>query len=299
MIVTKHATPVLKETIILALAVFGAACQPGPNEPIASPAPTPSPTATVSGSPTATPVGAALGTREPEQYRATLLFTAEASNRPQTLALPIDISRNGSDRRYAVNLPAVGQLIFLDRNDKRYLIIPARHQFAELRPDLVGFDFRLLTPGQIALKLQSLRGVERVGEEEFNGRTITKFRHTGLTRTGTTVGDVTTQSFIYIDQETGLPLRAETFGLATGQVQGSNQGRVAMELKDLRTNVDPAIFDVPAGLRKLTDEEIKKQFNALAAIFQVILSSLNPQSATESTPAPVTPTPAVTVPPAS
>ena len=291
--VTKNTIRILKGATLISLVMIGAACQPGPNDPLTSATPTPSPTP----SPTATPIGTALGAHEPEQYRATLLFTAEASGRPQTLALPIDVSRNGSDRRYVVNLPAIGQLIFLDRADKRYLIIPGRRQYAELTPDLLGFEFRLLTPGQIALHLQRLRDVERVGEEELNGRKVIKYRHTGLTKTGTTAGNVTTNSFIYVDQETGLPLRAESFGQATGQVHGSDQGRIVMELKDLSTNVDPGIFEVPAGLRKLTPEEIKQQLNALATIFQVVLSSLNAPAAGDAPSGAVTPRPTVTVPP--
>ncbi len=121
---------------------------------------------------------AGIETREPERYRATVMFSAEAQGKPQALALPIEVARDGDNRLYAFNnVPLIGRVAFLDRADKRYLILPARKQYAELSAQTVGFDVRSLTPGQMVAQLQKQRGLERVGEEQRDGRTVIKYRY--------------------------------------------------------------------------------------------------------------------------
>jgi len=250
-----------------------------------------SPTLPPSVSPTIAAPAVSIETREPEQYRGTLVFTAELSGKPQTLVLPIEIARNGENHRYAFELPAGGQVILLDRADKRYLVMPVRKQYAELTPDTIGFDVRSLTLGQMVTQLQKQRNVERVGEEQLDGRTVVKYRHSAITKTGTQAGDVVTQSFVYVDKETGLPLRAEGIGQATGTVQGANSGRIIAEMRDLQLSAPAPLFEVPTKMTKLTPEQVKQQMSALAALFQVLISSLNVQ-ATGGNPSPaVSPSP--------
>jgi hypothetical protein len=88
--------------------------------------------------------------------------------------------------------------------------MPDQRQYGELTADSVGFNVqRTLTPGQIVARLQATPGVERVGEEQRNGRNVTKYRYAGRAATGTAAGQAQGESFIFIDNETGLPLYAE------------------------------------------------------------------------------------------
>src|SRR5918995_1218907 len=123
-----------------------------------------------------------------EKSRSTLgaaLVVVAAASAGQTQAAgktEIKVARNGSDRRYSIDtrIPGVGEIIFLDKADKRYLILPARKQYAELTADLTGFDVgRAMTPGQLVAYVSRQQGVELVGEETLNNRPATKYRLAG------------------------------------------------------------------------------------------------------------------------
>ncbi|HEV2800705.1 MAG TPA: hypothetical protein VGW12_09420 [Pyrinomonadaceae bacterium] len=226
---------------------------------------------------TPSPVSAAsIETREPEEYKATLVFTGTAEGQTKGIQLPIEVARSGDNRRYAFNnVPVLGQVIFLDRADKRYLIMPGRKQYAEITPELIGFDVRSLTPGQMVVVLQNQRGVERVGEEQRDGRTVVKYRHAATAKTASAAGDVATESFIYVDKETGLPLHADLTGQATGNVQGVSRASLVADMRDIQTTVDPALFELPTGLTKLSEQEIKQQVSQIASFLQLALGMMN------------------------
>ena len=267
----------LGATLLLALAIAGAACQAGPATNANLGAANTNDVNANTAATTPPPVSAAsIETREPEQYKATLVFTATAEGQSKALQLPIDVARSGDNRRYAFNnIPVLGQVIFLDRADKRYLILPARKQYAEITPELIGFDMRSLTPGQMVAVLQKQQGVERIGEEQRDGRAVVKYRHAATTKTASAAGDVVTESFIYVDKETGLPLHADLTGQSTGNVQGVKRASLVADMRDIQTTVDATLFDLPTGLTKLTEEEIKQQVSAIGQFLQFALSAIN------------------------
>ena len=241
----------------------------------------------------ATTAAATLAAREPARYRATLAFTVEAEGKQPQALPPMQVARDGDNRRYAINLPAIGEVIFLDRADKRYLIMTQRKQYVELNQQTTGFDVRSLTPGQMVARLQQQPGVQLVGDDQLNGRGVVKYRYSATAKTTTQAGEVHTDNFIYVDKDTGLPLRVEGYGQSTGNVKGVNSGRVVAEMKDISTDVDPTLFDLPTGYAQITQEQIRQQMTALAAIFQAVMSSINTQ-ANANAPAPTTASPAAT-----
>ena len=169
--------------------------------------------------------GAVIEAKEPDKYSANVVVSGAATGQQGAAgSATIRVARNGSDRRYSLDtrLPGVGELIFLDKADKRYLIIPAQKKYAELTAETTGgFDVgRSLTPGQLVAYLERQQGVERVGDETLNGRPAVKYRAAGRAQTQTTAGQVQGETFFYVDKETGLPLRIEGFGQAQGNVQG-------------------------------------------------------------------------------
>lgn len=235
-----------------------------------------------------------IATREPERYRGVLVFSAETEGGQKTVGIPTlsaEVARNGADRRVSFKLPDGSDLIYLEQGDKHIVIAPARKQYAELTPEATGFQLqKLMTPGQLVSHLEKLKGVERVGEETMNGRTADKYRYATTTNTSTSAGQVTSEAFVYVDKETGLPLRAELFTEASGNIQGVKGARIVAEMRDISTTVDDSLFQVPEGLNKVPPEQVRQQIdaftNTVAALVKALLTNMNaPAASTIPSPA--------------
>jgi hypothetical protein len=265
----------------LALALTVAACQPGATNTNTTNVNTSNTNATNTSSVTnandSTASPTAFETREPNEYTATLVVTTAATDKGQALNLPnMQITRSGDNRRYTVsNLPSIGDVVFLDRADKRYLILPARKQYVELGADTTGFDVRSLTPAQMVDRLKSQPGVERVGDDTVNGRSVVKYHYASASHTTTMAGDVAGDTYIYVDKDTGLPIKFEGAAHSTGNVAGASQGRLIAELRDLKTTADATAFDLPQGYTQITKEQMKQYMQTVATVFQFIMQGMN------------------------
>ena len=236
---------------------------------------------------------AALSAREPEKYRAVLVFSAETEGGQKTIGIPTlsaEVARNGADRRVSFKLPDGSDLIYLEQGDKHIVIAPARKQYAELTPEATGFQLqKLMTPGQVVSYLERLKGVERVGDDTMNGRPADKYRYATTTNTSTSAGEVKSEAFFYVDKETGLPLRAELFSQASGDVRGVKGARIVAEMRDISTAVDDSLFQVPEGLNKVPPEQVRQQIdsftNTVAALVKALVANMNTAAATSASPA--------------
>src|SRR5215218_1552156 len=221
--------------------------------------------------------------REPESYRATIVFTAETEGGDKTIGIPTlsaEVAKNGNDRRLSFKLPDGSDLVYLERAGVQYGIAPARKQYAELTPEATGFQLqKLMTPGQLVAYLDRLKGLEFVGEEQHQGRTALKYRYARTAQTQTSAGEVKTESFVFVDKDTGLPLRAELFSEATGNVQGVKGATVVAEMRNIQTNVDPSLFEIPTGMNKVPEAQVRAQVNAVtntvAAVLRTLLTNMN------------------------
>ncbi|HEX6731718.1 MAG TPA: hypothetical protein VF074_16960, partial [Pyrinomonadaceae bacterium] len=66
-----------------------------------------------------------IAAREPETYKATIVFTAQTEGGDKAIGIPTisaDVARNGEDRRVSFKLPDGSDLIYLDRAGKPYAI---------------------------------------------------------------------------------------------------------------------------------------------------------------------------------
>jgi hypothetical protein len=224
-----------------------------------------------------------LAAKEPDRYRATLVLSAETEGGEKTLGIPTlsaEVAKDGSNRRLAFKLPDGSDLIYIENNGVHYAVAPARKQYAELTPEATGFQLhRLMTPGQLVGYLDRLQGIQLVGEENLNGRTAIKYRYARSDQTQTSAGEVKTESFVFIDKDTGLPLRAELFGEASGNVQGAKGATVVAEMRDISTDVDPSLFEVPEGMNKVSEQQVRQQVNAIsntiAAVLRTLLTNMN------------------------
>jgi hypothetical protein len=224
-----------------------------------------------------------FATKEPDTYKATIVFTAETEGGDKALGIPTlsaEVARSGADRRLSFKLPDGSDLIYLEKGGVQYGIAPARKQYAELTPEATGFQLhRLMTPGQLVSYLDRLKGIEFVGEEPLVGRTALKYRYARTAQTQTSAGEVKTESFIFVDKDTGLPLRAELFGEASGNVQGVKGATIVAEMRDIQTTVDPSLFEIPAGMNKVPEAQVRAQVNAVTntilAVLRTLMSNMN------------------------
>src|ERR1051325_7548869 len=230
-----------------------------------------------------TNTGQTIEAKEPDKYSATVSITASTSGQQRAAGqAEIKVARNGADRRYSVDtkVPTVGEIIYLEKGDKHYVILPARKQYAELNQEMTGVNMaavRAMTPAQIVAYVSRQQGVEFVGDETLNNRPVKKYRAAGKAQTQSSAGQVQGESFIYVDKETGLPLRVEGFSAATGNVQGVSGGNLIAEMRDLKTDVDPTQFELPQDYKQITPEEVKQQMAQLTQLLQQVMAFVNQQ----------------------
>ena len=248
--------------------------------------------------------GPIINTREPEKYSATLVFTLETEGGDKAMGIPplsVQVARSGADRRVEFKLPDGSPLIYLDHASKNYVIAPSRKQYAELSQEATGFQLhKMLTPGQLVEALKNKRGVEPAGEGLIDGRAAEKYRYSASTNTNTKAGEVKAEAFIYVDKETGLPLRAEMLAESSGDVKGVKAARIVAEMKDIKTEIAPTLFEVPTGYAQVAPEKIRQQINALtdavAAILKALISNSGAQSGASPSPSSAPSSPAPTKP---
>jgi len=143
--------------------------------------------------------------------------------------------------------------------------------------------------------LKNRKGVEPAGEGLIEGRAADKYRYNASTNTNTRAGEVKAEAFVYVDKETGLPLRAEMLAESSGDVKGVKAARIVAEMKDIKTDIAPTLFEVPAGYAQVAPEKIRQQIdaltNAVAAIIKAMISSQSGQTAASPSPLSSSPTP--------
>ncbi|MBA2736951.1 MAG: hypothetical protein H0U50_09230 [Pyrinomonadaceae bacterium] len=235
-------------------------------------------------------VSSAIETKEPEQYEAKVLLKLEAVGDQQKTTLPTisaNVARNGAERRMELTLPTGEKVIYLDKAGTNYAILPNRKQYAELNQETLGFDVRrMLLPEQIVQQVKDMKGVQLVGEEQMNGRTVTKYRYGSVANTQTQAGQVETESFLIVDKETGLPLRSETVlqSQSGGNVQGFKGMRVVTEMSDIKTTVDPAVFAPPTDFQKVEAEQVRSQANLIFSVVGQLIGQMMNQAKPASSP---------------
>jgi len=233
-----------------------------------------------------------LDTAEPEKYSATLVFTLQTSGGDKAMGIPplsVQVARNAADRRVEFKLPDGTPLVYLDHDNRHYVIVPSKKQYAELSKEATGAQLqKLMTPGQIVADLKNKTGVEKVGEEQVNGRTAEKYRYAKSTDTKTKAGEVTAEAFIFIDKETRLPLRTEVNAESSGEVKGVNAARLVAEMRDIKTDVDATQFEIPAGYSQVAPEKIRQQIDALtsavASILRTIMANMQVEAGASPSP---------------
>lgn len=228
---------------------------------------------------------------EPDSYQGLISLTLEAVGEQTNASMPplqAVVARSGNDRALQFALPSNEKIIYLEKGDMNYVVLPSRKQYAELTQEALGFEVRrLMMPEQIVQQLKSVQGVQFAGEETVNGRVVQKYVYGATAETGTQAGTVTTESYFLIDKETSLPVRSTISSQSTsgGSVQGMKGVRLVTEMKDLKTDADATMFEVPAGYAKIDPEQVKAQANLLFNAAAAVVGQLINQAKTEPSPA--------------
>jgi len=197
-----------------------------------------------------------FSTKEPERYQATRIITTveyrngSADSAPETVIAKMLIARDGEKRREEYN-SAEATTVFLDIPMGRFVLLPSKKLYADL--SLTSSDLDSLDPQsdvysefsleRLLNETRALARYEKVGAETLDGRSTTKYRVTTADPTnGPEDGSVT---LIWIDESFGMPIRSET--ISPG---GDHSTKLTVELRDLKREVDPRLFDLPEGYRK-------------------------------------------------
>ncbi len=233
--------------------------------------------------------------KEPSTYQAVVTLKLETVGGQQNIALPTlnaNVARSGADRRMEFTMPAGGRVIYLDKAGTNYLILPERKEYAELNRDSLGFDVRrMLMPEQIVEQVKNVPGLQRVGEEKYNGRDAIKYSYGAVADTQTRAGQVATDSYLIVDKETGLPLRSETVtqSKSGSNVQGYSGIRVITEISEIKSEVSPDLFGEPTQFKKVESERVRSQvnaiFNTVAALIGQMMQQTSPAANPPATPA--------------
>ena len=233
-----------------------------------------------------------IDAREPDQYQATVKLSVQAVGDTQTTAMPTvaaNVGRNGADRVMEFTLPGDEKVVFLEKGDQHYLILPKRKQYAELNRESIGMDVRrMMTPAQIVSQAKAMPGMQLVGDEDLNGRPVTKYRYEANANTNTQAGNVNTASYLMIDKQTGLPVHSETMSQSTsgGNVQGIKGIRLVTEMTDLKTSADANMFSVPTDFAKIEPEQVKAQMDLIFKAISVFVGQVLNQAQLQSNPTP-------------
>jgi len=198
--------------------------------------------------------------KDPDRFSLSMTISAqEINNEPSSMpTLQFGFTKFDSDRRWTFSLPApLGQVVYLEKSGLMYLILSDRKQYVELNPNDPGLQMgRAMTPSAIANQLKARARAEALGVEVVNGRSARKFRF----KSESQIQD----GAIYVDIETGLPVRAE---VNTSPASGKPL-RIIVEGREIQLNPDRAIFDVPAAMKKVSTQEAKQALDMFAGILK-------------------------------
>ncbi|HSB10290.1 MAG TPA: hypothetical protein VLM38_12455 [Blastocatellia bacterium] len=238
-----------------------------------------SPSAPVQPAPTAV-----IEAREPDAYSVvTTINVQPTGNAPQTSIPPLQFrfARLGTDRRLSFNLPEpVGEVIYIEKSPLKYLIFPSRNQYVELDPNELGFQLgELMSPASVIARLKERGRYETMGTETINGRVAIKYRFAGSADTHTKAGTAQADSIVYVDQQTGVPLRSE---IETTTSSGAG-ARIVTSADELKFTADNSMFEIPNGMKKVTSTELKQQVQSFMGAMRAVAGYLRQQVSAPTT----------------
>lgn len=201
-----------------------------------------------------------FATKEPDRYQATrVITTSESANEPPgssplTTTQSLLIARDGENRREEFKSGSA-TIVYLEIPAGRFLLLPDKKLYADLNAveNQVGNgsqDSELLdvSPDRLLHEAPAGAHYENLGVESIVGGNTTKYRVTSGDSPVKTGADSVT--LIWIDDELGMPIKSET---------SSARVKIEMELRDIKRDVDPRLFQLPPGLKKVDYSSLRTE----------------------------------------
>jgi hypothetical protein len=229
---------------------------------------------------------------EPNSYSETITVGIQPTGTAQNTNVPplqFSFAKMGPDKRASFQLPSVGDVIYLEHAGQRYVEFPAKNAYAQLDEQTLGFkvpNISLMSPSDVIARLKEHTQYQSLGPADLDGHPATKYKFTRSVNTGTTAGTVDTDSTVFLDQATGLPLRAEIMG----NTAGGSGARIMIEARNIDLSPAASLFELPVGFRKVTGQEMKEDLRTLAATLSFITAAIQSQTNPQqyASPAPMT-----------
>jgi hypothetical protein len=192
--------------------------------------------------------------KEPDPYSTSITIAQEGQP-----PLQVEVAKMRGDRRWTFQLSGIGEVVYLEKAGLKYLILPERKQYTELLSGSLAFNGgEALTPTAMAGRLGPVRA-EKIGKESINGVMAVKYRLPGSSDAQPQSEGGKGEDLVYIDEGSGLPVRIE----ADLKNLNGVAGRVVIDAQNIRLNPDAAMFDVPAGTKKVEAGLLKPQVERL------------------------------------
>ena len=195
-----------------------------------------------------------FSTKEPDRYQATRIITSvdgEAGPIPPSVTR-ILIARDGDRRREDYDGDTDLRTSYLELPSGTFVLLPSEKLYADIKyasprfalpgqPDDADADF---FPERLLNETPGAARYEKLGLENLDGRTTTKYRVTS----GGAINETERQTvtLIWIDEGLGMPVRSET-----EVSDGNSHSKLIVELRDIKTQVDPSLFELPRDYRKV------------------------------------------------
>jgi hypothetical protein len=196
-------------------------------------------------------------TKEPERYQAlrTITLSKAAGEIIVTRTL---IAKDGNRRRDEYETGTTEKTVYLDLPDGRFILLPAAKLYVDAGSEATtGRDSPDQKDGSEAGSPDLLLNADRIeaqyqrlGSEIINGRNTSKYRVLVNTSAGVNVS--TGESFIWIDETLGMPVKSETITVGN---------RTIMELSEIVLDVDKSVFQIPGDYKKVAAVAIRERLH--------------------------------------
>jgi hypothetical protein len=199
-------------------------------------------------------------TKEPDRYQATMITSGslggQAASVPGLSALTnqqMFVARDNENRRVDTEILPGVKITYLQLSGARYLLYPAKKLYAEIKMDGsesssnpnqgVPSDF---APDKLIKGSPTGAKYEKLGNEVVNGRMTTKYRVTGGRVEGSQ--EAASETIIWADESLGMPVKVES--------TSKDGAKYSMELRDIKQEVDPALFVLPQDFEKVEHRDL-------------------------------------------
>jgi hypothetical protein len=209
-------------------------------------------------------------TKEPPQYQATVVITTSlVGNHDSPVGPPLGgatqfVARDGDKRRLEYDFLPGTRVVILTKPEGEFLLFPTGKIYAEVKPEpppkgkppaeeesLENFSpDKLLNPQLPGAKY------EKLGGETVNGRAATKYR--SVITVNVNGKSSANETLIWVDDALGIPVKEESASATEGT-------RRTLEYRDIKTQVDATLFEIPAGFRKVTQQELQQRVSPRSA----------------------------------